>query len=306
MSNQQPLNVIWRRRTLELVPESYFIENVLLGDLGRPVRIIPVEQIPETPFIEGSLVVSKATEFFPYLAEARRRGLRKMMLFHLGDERGTGDRSAYANVDLVLRNYWFEAIQAERNVLWVPNGYAIGVGPAAPGARLKASQRSSEGFFAGALELRTLAHERKMMKDAVEQSRLGFELHLTATSRDRLGPAAYAARLSNARFALVPGGNSPETIRLYDAIERGAVPIMLRSPFVDAAGALDRPPFMLLDNWTDLAEAHAPFADGSQQALMALDALQVKILEWWDGFKCCQQQRLRGAIDAVMSKDDRS
>ena len=301
MPNQRPLNLIWRRRTLDLVPEAYFIEHVLLGQLGRPVRVIPVEQIADTPFLEGSLVVSMGTEFFGYLAEARRRGLRKTMLFHLGDEHGTDDRSAYVNVELVLRNYWFEWIQADPKVLWVPNGYAIGVGPAAPGARLKASQRSCHGFFAGALGMRTLAHERRMMKAAVEPARLGFELHVTATSRDQLGPAAYAARLSDAEFALVPGGNSPETIRLYDALERGAVPIMLRSAFTDAEGALGGPPFLLLDDWAQLAQAYVPFADGSGRALLMLDALQEKVVCWWDRFKRLQQHRLRTAINAVMS-----
>ena len=304
MSDRQPLNLIWRRRTLDLVPESYFIEHILLGSLGRSVRVLAVEQIDETPFLEGSLVVSMTTEFFGYLAEARRRGLRKMMLFHLGDEHGTGDRSSYANVGLVLRNYWFEAIQSERKILWVPNGYGIGVGPAEPGPRLKASQRSSPGFFAGALGMRTLAHERESMRAAVEKARLGFELHFTATSRDRLGPAAYSARLSNARFALVPGGNSPETIRLYDALERGAVPIMLRSPFVHAADALDEPPFIILNDWNELAEAYAPFADTSQHTLTAIDALQDKVVCWWDEFKSRQQRRVRAAIDAVMASED--
>ena len=108
MSSQLPLNVIWRRRTLDFVPEAYFIGQVLLGDLGRPVRTIAVEQISQAPFLEGTLVVSMTTEFYGYLAEARRRCIRKMMLLHLGDEHGTDDRSGYADVELVLRNYWFD------------------------------------------------------------------------------------------------------------------------------------------------------------------------------------------------------
>jgi len=300
MSTAKPLNLIWRRRTLDLVPEAYFIEHLLLGNLGRPVRVIPVEQMSETPFLEGSLVVSMTTEFFSHLAEAHRRGVRKMMLFHLGDEHGTSDRSAYENVALVLRNYWFEAIQANRNVVWVPNGYAMGVGPSTTKTLLKASQRSLPGFFAGALGMRTLADERQRMKAAVEQGNLKFDLHFTPTSRDRLGPAAYSARLSNARFALVPGGNSPETIRLYDALERGAIPIMLRSPFVHAADALDEPPFILLNDWNELVEAYAPFADNSEDTLRALDTLQEQVIKWWDVFKLRQQQKVRAAINAVL------
>jgi len=303
MGDRELLNVIWRRRTLEHVPEAYFIEHVLLGDIGCSIRIIAVERISETPFVEGSLVVSMTSEFFPYLAEARRRGFCKMMLFHLGDEHGTSDRSAYENAALVLRNYWFEAIQTDQQVIWVPTGYAVGVGPANGASLVKSSQRSLEGFFAGALGMRTLAHERQRMKAAVEQGELKFDLHFTATSRDRLGSAAYSARLSNARFALVPGGNSPETIRLYDALERGAIPIMLRSPFVHAADALNEPPFILLNDWSELAEAYAPFADNSERALRALDTLQEKVFDWWKHFTMHQQQKVRTAVNAVLANE---
>ena len=210
MFDRRPLNLIWRRRTLDLVPEAYFIERVLLGELGRPLRVIAVEQLADTPFLDDTLVVSMTTEFAPYLAEASRRGMRNMMLFHMGDEHGNDDRSFYSGVDLVLRNYWFKTIMEDSKVVWVPNGYAIGVGPAAPHARLKASQRSTAGFFAGALGMRSLSHERQAMKACVEQAEAGFDLHFTATSRDRLGPAAYGARLSDARFALVPGGTHPK------------------------------------------------------------------------------------------------
>ena len=39
----------------------------------------------------------------------------------------------------------------------------------------------------------------------------------------------YLHTLSNTVFALCPAGNSPETFRIYEAIERGAIPILLRS-----------------------------------------------------------------------------
>ena len=302
MSNLEPLNVIWRRRTLDLVPEAYFIEHVLLGDIGRPVRTIPVEQIAQAPFLEPALVISMMTELYGYLAEARDRGFRRLMLFHLGDEHGTDDRSAYAHVELVLRNYWFPDIQTEPKVLWVPNGYATGVGPAVPGTRLKASQRSCAGFFAGALKMRTLSHERAMMKAIVERAQLGFDLHFTATARDRLGPAAYAARLANARFALVPGGNSPETIRLYDALEMAAVPIMLHSSFVEAHDALNGPPFLLLNEWGDLPKAYDPFFGTSQRAMARADAMQAEVITWWCRFKRLQQQKIRSAVNAIIKQ----
>lgn len=292
------LNLLWRRHTLDRVPEAFFIERVLLGALGRPVRVLAAETIAEAPFVDDLLVVSLTTEFAAYVAEARRRGMRNLMLLHLGDEHGTDDKSFYAHADLVLRNYWFDAIMADPKVCWLPNGYAVGVGPA--GKLLPASVRRSAGFFAGALGMRTLSDERHAMKAAIEGAGLPFALRWTATKRDQLGPVAYAAALGNARFAPVPGGNSPETIRLYDALEMGAIPIMLHSRFVEVHGALAGPPILLLDNWAELPDAYQPFADDSPEGLARLDRWQVEVIDWWAAFKRTQQQRLRARINAVL------
>jgi hypothetical protein len=292
----KPLNLLWRRHTLDRVPEAFFIERVLLAGLGRPVRVLAAETM--APFVDDLIVVSLTTEFAPYLVEARRRGMRNLMLLHLGDEHGTDDKSFYAHADLVLRNYWFEAIMTDPKVCWVPNGYSVGVGPA--GKLLPTSARRSAGFFAGALGRRTLSGERHAMKAAIEGADLPFALRWTATARDRLGAVAYAAALGDARFAPVPGGNSPETIRLYDALEMGAIPIMLRSRFVEAQDALASPPILLLDDWAALPDAYRRIADDSPKGLARLDRWQVELSEWWAGFKRLQQQRLRARIDAVL------
>ena len=76
---------------------------------------------------------------------------------------------------------------------------------------------------------------------------------------------------------------------------------MLRSPFVDAADALNKPPFMLLNEWSELPTAYAPFSGDSELALSRLDAMQNEVIAWWSGFKKFQQLKVRSAIDAVMA-----
>jgi len=75
---------------------------------------------------------------------------------------------------------------------------------------------------------------------------------------------------------------------------------MLRSAFVDAPDALNGPPFLLLDDWTQFAAAYSPFADGSPRSLAALDALQDEVVTWWQRYKRAQQEKLRRLIDGVM------
>jgi hypothetical protein len=63
--------------------------------------------------------------------------------------------------------------------------------------------------------------------------------------------------MANSKFALVPGGKSAETIRLYDALEHGAIPICLESDFPfssDALGSIGTPPLVQLDGWSSLAK----------------------------------------------------
>jgi hypothetical protein len=135
------------------------------------------------------------------------------------------------------------------------------------------------------------------MLEAVEAEGLPFKIHVTAASRDRLGPMAYAAALGNARFALVPGGNSPETIRLYDALEMGCIPIMLRSAFVNEPRALGGVPFPLLDHWSELGDHYRRVA---ADPAAKLDALQAEVIRWWADFKSRQQSRIRDLVNGVL------
>jgi hypothetical protein len=105
------------------------------------------------------------------------------------------------------------------------------------------------------------------------------------------------------RFGLVPGGNSPETIRLYEVLEAGAIPVMLRSPFVSAPEALDNPPFLLLDDWSQLPAAYAPFADSMVTSVIEeVEARRRQALDWWTRFKALQQRRVRDLIDRSFAR----
>ena len=121
-----------------------------------------------------------------------------------------------------------------------------------------------------------------------------------------MGATAYAAWLSNARFALVPAGNSHETIRLYDALETGAIPIMVLSAFVaakDALGALGPPPFILLDSWDQLAGAYAPYAETQAPAVIdALEQRRQEIMRWWAAFKAHQQEKIGQLIERSFAR----
>jgi len=295
-----PLNVIWRGARLESVRETYFMMNVLLAKIGRAVRVVPIGDNEPLPLMDDVLIVSYQTEFDDYLKAAREKGCRNVGLFHLADEKGTDDLSFYADADYVIRHYWFRPALARPSetslgVIWVPNGFANGVGPVPSETMLRMSHRYVGGFFSGVMEGRD---ERYDMIRTVDEAKLPFQIVKTPAFGQGLGAPSYAAYLSNARFALVPAGNSPETIRLYDALETGAIPIMLRSDFVSEPEALGNPPIVVLDRWSDLPAFYARYADAASPTVIAeLQSKQDQILAWWKNFVGRQQTKVKDLVD---------
>ena len=142
------------------------------------------------------------------------------------------------------------------------------------------------------------------MVNAINEGKLPFAVIRTTGFAKGLGPVSYAAHLSMSRFALVPGGNSPETIRLYEALEAGAIPIMLRSAFVEAPDALGNPPLILLNSWSELPAAYAPYADATSSSVIErLEAKQREIIVWWKDFKRRQQQRVKELVDRSFARN---
>jgi hypothetical protein len=300
ISGPRLLNLIWRRTWLDFALEGYFIREVLLGGIARPIRSIVLEDKAQWPLLSDALVISYGSDMVTYLRDARARGHRNLGLFHMGDELGEHDRSCYSLADYVIRNYWFEHVLTPPGnqclgIAWVPNGYRTGVGPINSENALGMADRTIMGFFAGVLGN---SPERQEIAAIVKEAGLPFLVMGTPSFGQGLGPVSYASYLASSRFALVPSGNSPETIRLYDALEAGAIPIMLDAPFVRAREALDSPPFVFLNAWRELPDVYSRYANTMAPRVIAeLEAKRKTICEWWVNFKAKQQRKMRELID---------
>jgi hypothetical protein len=307
MASPRPLNLVVLRAVLDGVLEAYFIKEVLLAGIGRPIRLMAVEEPAELPLLSDALYLGFGGIAAHYLAQARAQGCRNLGFFHVTDERGDQDRAAYGEADYVLRHYWFPEAMAlphkdSLGVIWVPNGYRGGVGPVAAATMLGIRDRSIWGFFAGVIEARTLSEERRSMARVIAEATLPFVIVETRGFGQGLGPVSYAAYLENARFALVPSGNSPETMRLYDALEAGAIPVALESGFIAAPEALGNPALLLLRSWQDLPAAVAPYLGGGAAAEAALEARRQELQRWWREFKRRQQLRVKDLIDSSFAR----
>lgn len=314
MNEARPLNLVWRRRTIERVLEANFIKEVLLGGLRRPVRTIVFGEDSERVFVDDMLVVvrslsSGAADDSTYVAEARRRGRRNLGIFHMGDEHGDATRVFYADADYVIRNYWHpdalrtmasDADACPRDIAWAPNGWANGVGPRYAAGQLSMAQRSIGFFFAGFISGHPKGSDRAEMVAAMREHRVPAVLVDTGGFARGLSPVEYAAHLENTRFALVPKGNSDETIRLYDALECGCIPIVVDAPFLHAPtalGAFGTPPFVVLTSWTDLPAFAADYEAQSARDAGFMEDRRLRVSGWWSAFKAAMQRRIKSAVD---------
>jgi hypothetical protein len=296
MNRDRPLNLIWRRSILDGVLEAQFLRHILLADLPRPQRWIAVEDNAQLPDMDDVLVCSFG-DCGGYLRELRAAGRRNLGILHLGDEQATDDLHFYAEADYVLRHYHRPDMPTTggycQAVSWMPNGWASGVGPVKPTSHLPFQERRHELFFAGHSGADgDTPSARKSMLDALAGLGRPATIIVTDGFGQGLGPAAYGGYLSDSKFALAPAGNAPETIRFYDALECGALPVVTDGPWLHADGAvaaLGPPPVVILNSWRELPSLDVGrFGETHRQTA----------IDWWERLKAQAAARVMEIIEA--------
>jgi len=307
--------------TLNSALETWFIQNNLLD--GTPYLLMN----DDSNFSEDIIGYLELFTIDRDFLEQIHQQEKKVVLIHMGDEFGKKDVSAYSESDLILRNYFFTDLftktDLQAKLVWIPNGFRTGVGPRAINSLLRASSRShlasfmgwihnpdsfqgERDSFANALRavrkkkmqrLRPLNNwfykrfkgnsERKDFSQIVLENK---DIYLLSSGGFGGGNQVglYSAILENSIFAPCPAGNSPETIRLYDALECGCIPISLSHEFITSPLALARfgtPPFPLLASWEELPD----FLTEQKKRLKLnpddLLALQQQCVRWWSHYK---------------------
>lgn len=160
----------------------------------------------------------RAAQIHAYLEHVRGSGA-KVVLIHLSDEWLCYPTEHYDQVEAVIRTYWRPGVMHRSR--FIPLGFPTGMQAKAEPRPI--SSRQHLWAFAGEVKQR-----RQRMLAAARSLGPGFE-HLTSKWEDEkaLSKADYAQVLANTVFAPCPTGNhSPESFRLYEALEAGCIPIV--------------------------------------------------------------------------------
>ena len=151
---------------------------------------------------------------------ARAQGFRPVMI-HLNDEWATDDLSIYNACELVFRNYYRAEAAKIHTCFLFPLGYRSGFHKECSSNNF--AERQIPWVFVGDPK----GERRRMLSEAAAWAEGATFLTKQWDDPQALSAKEYARLLSDARFAPCPFGNcSPESFRLYEALEAGTVPVV--------------------------------------------------------------------------------
>jgi hypothetical protein len=240
------------------------------------------------------------------LIEHSKKNLNKIILYHMGDELGQKDKKLYSSCDFVIRNYFFDEFISEKyhpNIIWAPNGYRTGVGPRASKSLKRVTERNAFASFLGWIDnSKSFNNERFLFVEAAKKCQEKIFFLATNGFAGGYSVGLYSAIMEDSIFAPCPAGNSPETIRLYDALELGCIPISLRHDFLSsqrALAAIGLPPFPLLNSWHELPiflqEMNSLFTSNPNMLL----EMQKQCINWWGNYKIYISKKISDKISTL-------
>jgi hypothetical protein len=267
-------------------------DNLVEGDWLRYIFGDLIEEecidLKLTCFDDDSIhVVSGNSQPLPtyedYFRECRTR-CRHLVLYHASDEWFSGGYALYRHFDAVIRNYMTDL--AKWDGIWtIPVGYANGT--RTPRSVRPITERQYAWSFIGQLKT-----SRIDMTSAFAE----FEPKFLATKDGgrNLSKAEFNDTLENTVYLPCPMGNVIlETLRLYESLEFGCIPLVENRPYLDYFTGLFGPhPIPTFQNWP--AARH--YAQGAFANKSALLRKQWEIRDWWITKKHNIRLQVRDAV----------
>ena len=233
------------------------------------------------PFVPGSwiLVARPQMAFWRTVATQLDGKGVPFQVLHLSDEFGSDPVDFYElrHCRRIVRNYWREDCCRSAKVHTIPLGFAKGgaSGNTVVGGLL--SDRPYTWSFHGTnwFDRRELLAP---LTDIVPNSctwQKDFMDPLMTPAKD------YQKLLSETRFVPVPRGNSPETFRLYEALEHGCIPVYVRSDGDDVFWnwICRWLPLRLIRTWTEAADQIR------LERTESVEAYRKELLDAWAAWK---------------------
>jgi len=294
-SQKRTLNVIFQMNFRNVdqggdIMEFDWIRNVILGEIDRPIQIWSSH---ENKRMADSLIV------FLHAPKDEHTYFQgccpNMGLYHMGDESGSQNTAFYGRVNYVFRNYYFHKFKDQPNTHYVALGTKSGFGTIPSSSLMPADRRRTLCNFIGSLR-----SNRAEMVQVVRDNNLDcyMSANLVWGSRDGLPPLNYRQILADSVFTLTPWGNNPESLRIYEALEAGSIPIYQKHENDFVEFALGPNPIPTLNSWKEMPELIKSLMEDKPKLLK----LQGDLIAWWRQYKIRLQQKVKRVIDESFFK----
>lgn len=272
------------------IMEYDWISNVLFGGIERPLRILTTEER-----LNDTVTVYLFKPPTPdYFSKLTADGKGNQGGFHMGDETMGDDKSHYQQASFIFRNYFNqEILQKYPNVHYAPLGVKTGFHSLDKLTVLPLSKRRIPCSFVGSIR-----SNRMEMITAMQKKALNCTLDYAKgwAARDGLHVVDYRNIVRETKFTLAAWGNNPESLRFYEALEVGSIPVF-QSPGNNGRSLLTQfgpdHPFPQFDSWTAAADYIGTMLNQPDK----LDQLQEKILLFWDTYKNQLRRKFRDVVD---------
>jgi len=220
----------------------------------------------------------------------------------------------YEQFNLVVRNYYYEPYSSKSIYLPLgPSYYHVlkALDVHSSHAIKLTSERQRRCFFMGRSQYHhSGAHQRERIAIARLYHQNSFPCDYEYYAVDGLQYITYQQRLRDSVFAPCPAGNSFETYRLYEALEVGAIPVVVK-PFDDRSNYLNAKewrnyPGPVLESWEELAEYMETLYPTDRELSIhqkhRLNALQNALRKWYIDFKNSKRQELVNSLEQIFRK----
>lgn len=290
--------IIANQHDLNAIQESWFIQNITFS--GAPIDVGF-----QSPASNGKIIYLELNEISGELISILREAGQLIVLYHMGDEFGKMNTQHYHLCDLVMRNYFFpdKFKNFDDRLLWAPCGFKTGIGPRSSTQIKTVLERNFIATFLGWIgNANSYGNERVHFSNAALSCGENIFLIPSDGFGKGLNISLYSATMESSVFAPCPAGNSPETIRLYDALELGCIPVSLKHEFIFSDQALSEfgpPPFAFLNSWDELPKFLEEMRGRLISNVDEIQDWQTKCLFWWTNFKNSFQQKVASRIDSI-------
>lgn len=288
------MRAVWLFTTAKTLSVCLELDFILLEMLPDARIVIDPADLPT----EAADVFYLEYDFDASIAATIIQRGHRLFLYHLGDEKANKDLTAYRFATHVFRNYFhpviFDHPSYKDKTTWLPNGYRNGLLTQQATAGCASSKRKYFASFMGWISNpNAYGNERTLFAQAAEASKPILAVLSTPGFAGGFSSHLYGWHLAQTILAPCPAGNAAETIRLFDALEMGCIPITTKLPFLNDKRAIKDPPFLYLDSWDQLPSLLRKLQHNYRLNRDLLNETQAACMRYWDAMKLSYRAKLQ-------------